>query len=58
MDEKTRKQREEQIKKLEELQAGIMGMIKDKTQDMGIKGRIRFWFFKNLIKKLTKKSGS
>ena len=55
MNEETRKKREEQIKRLEEMQSGILGAVKDKLHNEGIKGRVRFWFFKNLIKKLTKK---
>ena len=55
MDEETRKKREEQIKRLEEMQSAILGQIKEKLHNEGIKGRVRFWFFKNLIKKLAKK---
>lgn len=55
MDEETRKKREAQIKQLEDMQAGVLNLIKDKTENIGIRGRIRFWFLKSLIKKVLKR---
>jgi hypothetical protein len=55
IDEETRKKRDAQIKKLEDVQNHFMSRIKGELQDEGIRGRIRFWFLKSFIKKLVKK---
>jgi len=55
MDDETRRRREEQIKRLEEMQAKYLEMLKDKIQDVSIRGRMNFFMVKQLVKWLLRK---
>jgi len=55
MDEETRRRREEQIKRLEELQAKYKDMLNERLQELSLRGRMNFFIFKRLVKWLLRR---